>query len=284
MIRGDIIIQILKQSWVTYQILTDCINDAINKGVFPDSLKIAKITPVHKKDEPTDKENYEPVSVLPLLSKVFERLLYDQLSEYLEKYLNTLLCGFRNSHSIQHALFKLLQGWQEELGKSGFVGTILTDLSKAYDCLPHDLLVAKFEAYGIDKTGLNLMHNYLSNRKQRTKINYSYSDWYDIVRGVPRGPILGPLLFILFINDLFFFIERTTICNFADDNTIYGCQNDLKTILEDLRYDIVTLIRWFKENSMKANPKKTAKTTYHTQYKSNKGRRISKRSFAESHN
>ena len=86
-IRGDIIIQILKQSQVTYQILTDCINDAINKGVFPDSLKIAKITPVHKKDEPTDKENYEPVSVLPLLSKVFERLLYDQLSEYLEIYL-----------------------------------------------------------------------------------------------------------------------------------------------------------------------------------------------------
>ena len=152
-------------------------------------MKIANITPVHKKDEPTDKETYRPVSVLPLLSKVFEGLLYDQLSEYLEKYLNTLLCGFRNSHSIQHALFKLLQGWQEELGKSGFVGTILTDLSKAYDCLPHDLLVAKFEAYGMYKTGLNLIHNYLSNRKQRTKINSSYSGWYDIVRGVSQGSI-----------------------------------------------------------------------------------------------
>ena len=85
---GDIPIH--KQSGFTYQILTDCINDAINKGVFPDSLKIANITPARKKDEPTDKENYRPVSVLPLLSKVFERLLYDQLSEYLEKYLNTL--------------------------------------------------------------------------------------------------------------------------------------------------------------------------------------------------
>ena len=186
---GDIPIQMFKRSGFTYQILTDCINDAINKGVFPDSLKTANIAPVHKKDKPTDKENYRPVSVLPLLSKVFERLLYDQLSEYLEKYLNTLLCGFRNSHSIQHALFKLLQGWQEELGKSGFVGTILTDLSKAYDCLPHDLLVAKFEAYGMYKTGLNLIHNYLSNRKQRTKINSSYSGWYDIVRGVPQGSI-----------------------------------------------------------------------------------------------
>ena len=106
---GDIPIQILKQSEFTYQILTDCINDAINKGVFPDSWKIANITPVHKKDEPTDKENYRAVSVLPLLSKVFEILLYDQLSDFLEKYLRTLLCGFRKTHSTQYALFKLLQ-------------------------------------------------------------------------------------------------------------------------------------------------------------------------------
>ena len=182
---GDVPVQILKQSGFTYQILTDCINDAINKGVFPDSLKIANITPAHKKDEPTNKEKYRPVSVLPLLSKVLERLLYDQLSEYLEKYLNTLLCGFRKAHSTQHALFKLLHAWQEELDKSGFVGTILMDFSKAYDCLPHDLLVAKSEAYGIDKTGLSLIYDYLSNCKQRAKINSSYSDWYNIVRGIP---------------------------------------------------------------------------------------------------
>ena len=124
------------------------------------------------------------------------------------------------------------------LDKSGFVGTILMDLFKAYDCLPHDLLLAKFEAYGIDKTGLNLIHNYLSNCKHRTNINSSYSNWYDMVRGIPQGSILGPLLFNLFINDLFHFIERTNICNFADDNTIYSCQNGLKTILEDLRYDM----------------------------------------------
>ena len=86
------------------------------------------------------------MSVLPLLSKVFEKVIYDQLSQYLDKYLNSLLCGFRKAHSSQHALFKLLQAWQEELDKSGFVGTILMDLSKAYDSLPHDLLVAKFEA------------------------------------------------------------------------------------------------------------------------------------------
>ena len=95
------------------------------------------------------------MSVLPLFWKIFEKFIYDQLSQYLEIYLNSLLCGFQKAHSSQHALFKLLQPWQEELDKSGFVGTIQMDLSKAYDSLPHDLLVAKFEAYGIDKNGLN---------------------------------------------------------------------------------------------------------------------------------
>ena len=105
-------------------------------------------------------------------------------------------------------------------------------------------------------TGLNLIHNYLSNRKQRRRIHSSYSDWYDIVRGVPQGSILGHyyLIYLLMISS--FFIERTNICNFADDNTIYSCQDNLETVLEDLRYDMVTLLRWLKENSMKANPKK----------------------------
>ena len=118
--------------------------------------------------------------------------------------------------------------------------------------MPHDLFVAKFEAYGINKTGLNLINNYLFKFKQRTKINSSFSDWYYIV---PQEPILGPLLFKLFINDLILFIERTNICNIEDDNTIYNCRNDLKTILEDLRYVMITLLRWIKENSMRANPK-----------------------------
>ena len=196
------------------------------------------------------------MSVLPLFSKIFEKVIFDQLSQYLEKYLNNLLCCFRKAHSSQHALFKLLQAWQEELDKSGFVGIILMDLSKAYDSLPHDLLVARFETYGIDKNGLNLIYNYLPNREQRKKISSSYSEWYDIVRGVPQGSILGPLFFNLFINDLFLFIERTNICNFADDNTIYSCNINLQTILKDLKYDVQNILKWFKVNSMKPNPKK----------------------------
>ena len=103
--------------------------------------------PVHKKKDPTDKTNYRPVSVLPLLSEVFEKVMYIQLYDYMENFLNQLLCGFRKAHSTQHALFRLIQSWQKELDESGFVGTILMDLSKAYDCLPHDLMVAKLDAY-----------------------------------------------------------------------------------------------------------------------------------------
>ena len=114
------------------------------------------------------------------------------------------------------------------------------DLSKACDSLPHD------------KNGLNLIHNYLTNPKQRTKISSFYSDWYDIVRGVPQGSILGPLFYNLFINDLFLFIERTDICNFADDS----CNFNLQTILKDLKYNMQVILKWFKVNSVKPNPKK----------------------------
>ena len=117
------------------------------------------------------------------------------------------------------------------------------DLSKAYDCLPHDLLIAKLEAYGVGKAALNLIINYLLHRKQRTKIGSSYSDWYEIVRGVPQGSILGPSLFNIFINDLFLFIEKTNICNFADDNTIYSCNNNLQTILKNLKHDMVNVLK-----------------------------------------
>ena len=92
--------------------LRHCINGSLSKGSFPDSLKLGNITPVHKKGQPTGKENYRPVSVLPLLSKFFERLIYDQLNEHLEQYLNSLLCGFRKAHSTRHAVFRLLQEWQ----------------------------------------------------------------------------------------------------------------------------------------------------------------------------
>ena len=108
----------------------------------------------------------------------------------------------------QHALFRLLQIWQKELDSGGFIGTILMDLSKAYDCLPHDILIAKLEAYGIDNGRLNLLLDYLSFKKQRTKVGFAYNKWSKIRHGISQGLILGSLLFNIFINDIFMIIEQ----------------------------------------------------------------------------
>ena len=151
---------------------------------------------------PSDKANYRPVSILSLVSKVFEKIMYDQLYRYIVHFFNQILCGFRKAHSTQHALFRLLQKWQKKFDSGGFIGTILMDLSKAYDCLPHDLLIAKLEANGLGNGSLNLLLDYLSLRKQRTKGRSAYNKWSNIRRGIPQGSILGPLLFNIFINDI----------------------------------------------------------------------------------
>ena len=140
---GKIPPKILKECDFSFHFLTNCINEAIKNKKFPDSTKLSNIVPVHKKKDRTDKTNCRRVSILPLLSKVFEKVMYIQLYDYIENVLNQLLCGFRKTHSTQHALFRLIQSWQKELDESGFVETILMDLSKAYNCLPHDLMVAK---------------------------------------------------------------------------------------------------------------------------------------------
>ena len=161
---------------------------------------------VFKKLHPTDKTNIRPVSLLPLLSNVFKKIMNDQLHEYAETILNKLLCGFRKAHSTQHGLFRLLQKWQKELDSSGIVGTILMDLlSKAYDCLPHDLVIAKLKTYGLDTNSLRFLFDYMSCRKQRTKMGSAYNNWSEVLRGIPQGSILGSLLFNIFINDIFFY-------------------------------------------------------------------------------
>ena len=137
---------------------------------------------------------------------------------------------------------------------SGWViGTILMDLSKAYDCLPHDLLKAKLEAYGLDNGNLNLLLDYISFKKQRTKVGFAYSKWLKSRRGIPQGLILDPLLSNIFINDMFTIIEESDICNFADDNILYSCGKSLTEIKENLVSDTKNILKWFRLNSLKGN-------------------------------
>ena len=123
---------------------------------------------------------------------------------------------------IQHSLSRILQKYQKEFDSGRFIGTILMDLSKVYDCLRHDFSIAKLEAYGLGNGSLNFLLDYLTFRKQRTKVGSAYSKWSKIRRGIPQGSILGLILFNIFINDIFMIIEQSAICNFADDNTLYS--------------------------------------------------------------
>ena len=203
-----------------------------------------------------DKGNYRPISILPAISKVFERVLFSQLNGFVEPKFSKLLCGFRKGHSTQHALLRLLKRWQKCLDKNEIVGTVLMDLSKAYDCLNHELLIAKLHAYGIGDPALRLIYNYLKKRKQRVKIGSIFSEWLEILSGVPQGSILGPLLFNVFINDIIEFVEQCEICNFADDNTIDSSGDTISIVLKKLQNDLAILTSWFESNCLVANPAK----------------------------
>ena len=150
--------------------VTKCINKCISIKSFPDELKVADVIPVFKKEHPNNKANYRPISLLPIISKIFERVPFDHIGKFSEKILSPKLCAFRKGHSTQHALLNLLKNWQKTLSKSGVLGTVLMDLSKAYDCLPHDILFAKLNAYGFEDSATSLISDYLSKRYQRVKI------------------------------------------------------------------------------------------------------------------
>ena len=149
----------------------------MSKSEFPENLNLADITPVLKKKDPLDKPNYRPVSVLPPVSKFFERLLQKQINEQMKNKLSPYLCGYRKGFSTQYALLSLIERSKKILDEKGFGGAVLMDSTKAFDTLNHELLIAKLSAYGFNNESLKLIRSYLTNRWQRTKINNSFSRW-----------------------------------------------------------------------------------------------------------
>ena len=163
---------ILKQNsdFFAFHVQRD-INASISTSKFPNDLKEADVIPVYKKKSKLSKENYRPISILPNFSKVYERCLYDQISKYFETRFSKFQCGFRKGYSAQHCLLAMIEKWKTAVDNGSVFAALLTDLSKAFDCILHDLIIAKLAAYGFDTNALRLIHNYLSNRKQRVKVN-----------------------------------------------------------------------------------------------------------------
>ena len=209
-----------------------------------------------KKHDRSQKSNYRPISILPTLSKIYEKLFFTQIYRFFNGIFSKYLCGFRKGHSTQHCLLYMLENLRKSLDKGLKTGVLLTDLSKAFDSISHDLLIAKLNAYGFCKNALNLVNDYLTDRKQRTKIDDAFSPWRDILYGVPQGSILGPLLFNIYINDLFLFSKEFKIANYADDCSPFEFSGSINELIHKLEVDSLKLVQWFKINYMKPNPDK----------------------------
>ena len=255
--HSDIPIKIIKENLDIFAgFLCTNINSSFKSSSFPSCLKMADVTPLHKKGKKDLKENYRPVSILQVFSKVFERSTFAQMSSFFDNFLSKQQCGFRKGYSTQQCLLALLEKWKRAVDSGQMFGALLTDLSKAFDCLDHELLIAKLNAYGFSLPALKLVHDYLSNRKQRTQVNKTYSSWLEIVFGVPQGCILDPLLFNIFLADLFFILNDVDIASYADDNTPYVIADDINGVITSLEQTSKALFEWFENNLLKSNADK----------------------------
>ena len=217
--------------------LTLIINQRLSTGIFPDSLKIAKVIPLYKKGDKALLDNYRPISILPSISKIFERIIFNQINDHFtshDLYYNGQY-GFREKHSTQLAALELIDRITHELDMGNTPINIYIDLSKAFDTLDHTILISKLQHYGITGAALQpgllqLLVSYLSNRKQFVQYGDVLSQKTDILMEVPQGSILGPLLFIIYINDMVHSSELFKFINFADDTTLITNLNN-----EDMR-------------------------------------------------
>ena len=245
-------------------IMSNLINECFQKGTYPDCLKLAIVIPLHKGGAETDPNNFRPISILPTLNKVMEKVIHTRLYDYFEKYkiINDNQFGFRRGHSTTMAVTEFVENILNSYDKQQATCAIFVDLSKAFDSVNRNILLLKLYRYGVRGSMHDLLTSYLDQRKQFIKCDGVSSSQLSVDVGVPQGSILGPLLFLIHLNDLKYSTNLQTI-NFADDTLLYQTIDNTEGVQEKLTHEMKKVKSWMNVNHLRLNASKTKFMVFH---------------------
>ena len=233
--------------------ISSLINHSLQSCIVPYILKLAEVSSLYKKNYCLLKGNYRPVCVLPSVSKIYERIMAVQLCDFFDRIFSDLLSAFRKRYSCQSTLLNMIEHFTKSLDRGEYVACLSMDLSKAFDCLPHCLTICKLYAYGVSRQVCFLIASYLQGQKQWIKLGHWRSEWAELSKGVPQESILGPLIFNIFLNDIFYFATESDLYNYADDNCVKVSHTELNILSSHLHSETQSMVKWFTDNSMRAN-------------------------------
>jgi len=246
-----------KEAYRFAVLLKPLINSSIGEGIFPENLKTANVIPIFKKDDTNNLNNYRPISLLPVISKVFEKVLNQQITEVIEPgFIDDNQFGFRQGFSTEDAAIKFVNEIQKELRANNHVVTIFVDVSKAFDSCDHEIIVNKLKQTGLDELGIKLIRSYLYNRTQIVTVDGIEGGKFVVNIGVGQGTILGPTLFKIYIMDLH--LHTSLFCSkFADDSSFLASARSRDAVMALANEELIKISKWFTDNRLTLHPNKS---------------------------